>query len=50
LPTAKYFYLLTFTNSKQGLAYAFVDQGAKDALWSTDDSGETWRKVPVPTK
>lgn len=50
LPTAKYFYLLTFTNSKQGLAYAFVDQGAKDPLWRTDDGGKTWRKVPVPTK
>lgn len=49
LPAAKYFYLLTFTNSKQGLAYAFVDQGAKDPLWSTDDGGKSWRKVPVPT-
>lgn len=28
LPTPKYFYFLTFTNSKQGLAYAFIDQGA----------------------
>jgi photosystem II stability/assembly factor-like uncharacterized protein len=49
LPAAKYFYFLTFTNSKQGLAYAFVDQGAKDPLWSTDNGGKTWRKVPVPT-
>lgn len=49
LPAAKYFYLLTFTNSKQGLAYAFVDQGAKDPLWRTDNGGKSWRKVPVPT-
>jgi hypothetical protein len=48
LPTSKHFYLLTFTNSKQGLAYAFIDQGAQDPLWSTDNGGKTWRKVPVP--
>ena len=48
LPTPKYFYFLTFTNSNQGLAYAFVDQGAKDPLWSTDNGGKSWRRVPVP--
>lgn len=50
LPVAKYFYFLIFTNSKQGLAYAFVDQGAKNPLWSTDNGGRSWRRVPVPTK
>jgi photosystem II stability/assembly factor-like uncharacterized protein len=51
LPIARqYFYFLILTNSKQGLAYAFVDQGAKDPLWSTANGGKTWRKVPVPTK
>jgi hypothetical protein len=50
LPIAKYFFFLTFTNSKQGLAYAFVDQGAKDPLWSTDNGGRSWRKVRVPAK
>ncbi len=49
LPVPKYFFLLTFTNSKQGLAYAFVDQGAKEPLWSTEDGGKSWRQVPVPT-
>ena len=49
LPVAKYFYLLAFTNSKQGLAYAFIDQGAKDPLWRTNNGGKSWRKVPVPT-
>jgi hypothetical protein len=49
LPVPRYFYFLIFTNSKQGLAYAFVDQGAKDPLWSTDSGGKSWRKVPVPT-
>jgi photosystem II stability/assembly factor-like uncharacterized protein len=49
LPTAKYFYSLTFTNSKQGLAYAFVGQGAIHPLWSTDNGGKSWRQVPVPT-
>jgi photosystem II stability/assembly factor-like uncharacterized protein len=49
LPIAKYFFFLTFTNSKQGLAYAFIDQGAKNPLWSTDNGGKSWRKVSVPT-
>lgn len=48
LPAPRYFYFLTFTNSKLGLAYAFVDQGAKVPLWSTDNGGKSWRKVPVP--
>jgi hypothetical protein len=50
LPTSNYFYFLTFTNSKQGLAYAFVGQGAKNPLWSTENGGQSWRRVPVPTK
>jgi photosystem II stability/assembly factor-like uncharacterized protein len=50
LPTSNYFYFLTFTNSKQGLAYAFVGQGAKNPLWSTDNGGKSWTKIPVPTK
>ncbi|HUZ42306.1 MAG TPA: hypothetical protein VMU68_13060 [Acidimicrobiales bacterium] len=49
LPTSKYLYDLTFTNSKQGLAYAFVGQGAAHPLWSTDNGGRSWRQVPVPT-
>jgi hypothetical protein len=49
LPTSNYFYFLSFTSSTQGLAYAFVGQGAKNPLWSTEDAGKSWRKVPVPT-
>jgi hypothetical protein len=49
LPTSRYFFSLTFTNSKQGLAYAFVGQGATPPLWSTNNGGRSWRPVPVPT-
>ncbi len=49
LPIAKYFFDLTFTNSKQGLAYAWVGQGAKEQLWSTVNGGKSWLKVSAPT-
>jgi photosystem II stability/assembly factor-like uncharacterized protein len=49
LPTKNYWFALSFTNAKQGLALSQGPRGSfPNQLWATSDAGKQWLRVIAP--